>query len=654
MSILQWNVRGLIGKWAECKHFIADRSPLCICLQETRFRDNDRYDFSIPEYSLYAKNYDGEIRQGGVALYALNNVPHCEIDLHTTLQAVSCHVNINNCRFTVCSMYLPPNLHISTAEIDQLTNQLGEDYVVCTDANAKHPLWGSPTIDRRGRMLADMVHNKDLHVLNDGSGTRLDVYTGNMSHIDITLCTTGLAHRLDWNVHDDNRCSDHFPIDVTTSFWTRPQPRCPNFRPRWSRRRADWTGFTTDCIIKVPEDDPNNVCSQVTRTILTAAEKHVPQAKGGHPKYYNLWWNDNCKRAVAKRKRALLRYKRCICDVHLIDLQRERAETQRTIRQAKSESWRQHINSFTSSTPVSIIWSMIRAFSRKQRVAPSLPVLVDNGDRLDSPEEVTRLFGNYFSSLSDSSNNRANFRAREYELQQLTFNFHSNNHEPYNMEFTMDELMKALDKGGATSVGPDGIHYHFLKHLSPESKQELLKMYNVLWSNDIFPHEWQESYIIPIHKSGKPREEVSSYRPIQLTSSLCKTMERMINNRMLWYLESHNLLSPFQSGFRRGRQCLDNILRLETDIRCGFYLRHFTVAVFLDMQSAYNMVSVPALLQKMETIGFRGHLPVFVKNFLSGRTFRVECQGLSTDFPQSNGVVQGGVLSPHIVFTHDR
>ena len=40
----------------------------------------------------------------------------------------------------------------------------------------------------------------DLHVLNDRSGTRLDVYTGAMSHIDLRLCTTNLAHQLAWRV----------------------------------------------------------------------------------------------------------------------------------------------------------------------------------------------------------------------------------------------------------------------------------------------------------------------------------------------------------------------------------------------------------------------------------------------------------------------
>ena len=646
MSILQWNVRGLIGKWAECKYFLSSKSPLGICLQETRFRDNDTYDFSIRGYSLYTRNSNAETRQRGVALYGLNTIPHCEIPLQTTLQAVACHVNINNHRFVVCSLYLPPNVPVATQELDQLFGHFDNDFVICTDANAKHALWGSPSADRRGRMLAETIFQHDLHVLNDGSGTRLDVHTGAMSHIDLTLCTTNLAHQLAWRVQGDNRCSDHFPIDILPSFCTVHVDSSPYYRHRWSVKRADWAAFSNDCHLQVSPEDPHNVSTLVTQTILDAARKHVPQVTRERSKHYNLWWNDACKRAIAKRKRALIRYKRCVCPDHLIDLQRERAVTQRTIRNAKKESWIQHINTFTSSTPISKIWTMVRAFGGRQRLSQPLPVLVQDGRRYDSPEEVTAVFGNYFSSLSDSINHRPAFQARAQELQRLVYDFPSNNDETYNMEFTMDELDTALRRCGATSVGPDGIHYFFLKHLNLSSKRELLTMFNILWVNDIFPQDWKKSYIIPIHKSGKPREMASSYRPIQLTSNLCKTMERMINDRLMWYLESQSVLSPFQSGFRKGRQCLDNTVRLETDIRCGFYLRYYTVAVFLDMHSAYNMVSVPALLQKLEGIGLRGHLPIFVKNFLSGRTFRVDCKGLSDEFNQKNGVVQGGVLSP--------
>ena len=55
----------------------------------------------------------------------------------------------------------------------------------------------------------------------------------------------------------------------------------------------------------------------------------------------------------------------------------------------------------------------------------------------------------------------------------------------------------------------------------------------------------------------------------------------MINKRLIWYLESNNLLSRYQSGFRAGRSTNDNLVRVETFIRDAFVKKEHVVAVFL-------------------------------------------------------------------------
>ena len=75
---------------------------------------------------------------------------------------------------------------------------------------------------------------------------------------------------------------------------------------------------------------------------------------------------------------------------------------------------------------------------------------------------------------------------------------------------------------------------------------------------------------------------------IALTSCLCKTLERMINKRLIWYLESNNLLSWYQSVFRAGRSTNDNLVRLETFIRDAFVKKEHIVAVFFDLEKAYD------------------------------------------------------------------
>ena len=65
-----------------------------------------------------------------------------------------------------------------------------------------------------------------------------------------------------------------------------------------------------------------------------------------------------------------------------------------------------------------------------------------------------------------------------------------------------------------------------------------------------------------------------------LTSCVCKVMERMINNRLVWYLERNKLITPTQSGFSEGRSTTDQLLRLETFIREGFIQKQHVTAIF--------------------------------------------------------------------------
>ncbi len=62
--------------------------------------------------------------------------------------------------------------------------------------------------------------------------------------------------------------------------------------------------------------------------------------------------------------------------------------------------------------------------------------------------------------------------------------------------------------------------------------------FNNIWDTGTFPDSWKEATIIQVAKPGKDDTNPSNYRPIALTSCVCKTLERMINERLVWYLES--------------------------------------------------------------------------------------------------------------------
>ena len=90
----------------------------------------------------------------------------------------------------------------------------------------------------------------------------------------------------------------------------------------------------------------------------------------------------------------------------------------------------------------------------------------------------------------------------------------------------------AIKKSNNSSPGLDQIHFEILRHLPEETLKILLKVINECWTNDTFPASWREALVIPIPKAGKNILYPVNYRPIALTSCVCKVVERMVNESL--------------------------------------------------------------------------------------------------------------------------
>ena len=217
------------------------------------------------------------------------------------------------------------------------------------------------------------------------------------------------------------------------------------------------------------------------------------------------------------------------------------------------------------------------------------------------------------------------------------------NNEEYNNHFNLLELKDAIQKSHDTATGPDEIHYQMLKHLPENALSTLLHIFNDIWATGVFPDSWRLATVIPI---SKDHAEPTNYRPIALTSYLCKTLERLINKRLVWYLESNDLISPIQSGFRSERSTNDHLIRLETFIRDAFVNREHIVSVFFDLEKAYDTTWRYGILKDLHDLGLKGRLPLFIQSFLEDRTMQVRVGSTLSDlYDQEQGVPQGSILS---------
>ncbi|CAH2217101.1 jg3101, partial [Pararge aegeria aegeria] len=199
---------------------------------------------------------------------------------------------------------------------------------------------------------------------------------------------------------------------------------------------------------------------------------------------------------------------------------------------------------------------------------------------------------------------------------------------------------------GDCATGWDNIPCSVLKQARHILAPVLSHLFNSCFSRGIFPSVFKRAVIHPIFKTGD-RGNINNYRPIAILSAISKVLEKIINNRLIQYLNKFNLLSKHQFGFRSGRSTEDAILELTGEITKSLDGKEKVIGLFLDISKAFDTVSVPILVQKLEEIGIRGMVLSILKDYLTNRTQCVKIGNcISKDEILTYGVPQGSVLGP--------
>ena len=169
---------------------------------------------------------------------------------------------------------------------------------------------------------------------------------------------------------------------------------------------------------------------------------------------------------------------------------------------------------------------MIRKVSGKNKKSEYVHIKSSDGNKCYSTNEISNALGENFQKNSSSFNYSQQFQYIKEDKEIENLNFQSQNNEKY-ISFKLSELKNSLNKCNYTTAGPDDIHYQILKHLPFDALKTLLNIKNEIWRTGKFPEDWHKAVIIPISKQGKDKTEATNYRPIALTSCLCKTMKRL-------------------------------------------------------------------------------------------------------------------------------
>ncbi|GFR70769.1 RNA-directed DNA polymerase from mobile element jockey [Elysia marginata] len=176
------------------------------------------------------------------------------------------------------------------------------------------------------------------------------------------------------------------------------------------------------------------------------------------------------------------------------------------------------------------------------------PLVVD-GHVLPSWRAEAEAFNKFYASIGNCKDTQSekDMKRERRELQKRP----TANQRYWTTEFTMAELELAIRKGKTGKApGRDSVTQEMIQNMSPSAKLKLLALYNRTWTEGSVPVAWRTATIVPILKGWKSQKEISSYRPISLTSTVSKTMEPMVNALLYHYLEESKELDESQAGFR--------------------------------------------------------------------------------------------------------
>jgi len=643
VKIISWNAQSASNKADELEHKLKTENIQIICIQEvhggTCKSTNNPINIKGYSANYLPPNLSPNARQHGLLTLIRDDLPFETFDIKgypIDIQIQGTTIFTNKGPLNIFNIYQTPRPKY-LIDFNKITNfSATEPFLIVGDFNAHSHRWTNPNNkspqNKAGESINDYLDTNDnIILLNDGSETH-----NRGGCLDLCFASEDIAHNLTCSA-ENFATSDHRMMKIISNGLL-PPPNTIQHIPKWNIKKAKWEDFTTILDLELnkhpPNDDINDEEQRISTAFNNAAKQTIPLTRPSK-KITEAWWQNEELAAQKRNINKLLRiYKNQINTVNKNNLRKAEYTFRQACKDAKLAAKQAWCDSLGRESSLDMLWKTAQKMSGKfpkTKISPEpekqANIIMENFAKRTKTKNLSDQTIKIFNE--DLKNKKRNIKTAEECVDEL------------DEDFDISEIKTVISKLKISAPGGDNIHNTFLTHASDNALKQITNLYNMSWRAGKLPTSWKSAIIVPI-----PKKEEGSFRPISLLSCLSKVMERAILNRI------NNKIGeppPNIYAYTKGRGTLEALTHT-IGILSNSKSKNFTaVAVFLDLEKAFELANPISILNALVTKGLKGKLLTWTTDYLTDRKAKTRYQGkLSNIFTFENGTPQGSILSPYL------
>lgn len=647
IHIIHLNIRSLRKHFNEVQVLLeASKCEIdIIILSEINIKKEELPLYNLPGYESCAVTRENK-RGGGILIYAKDVLGFsAEIANTQAMEAMHGKLKKDNHTLHIIALYRPPSKNKSHF-IEQIGNMIkkipsAENIIVIGDTNidllnnALYPIIARYKNTLCGLGLRCAIPNNEV--------TREAIVDGRRetSCLDHAWVREGRSISCMAYVLESYNISDHHAIGLLVNYKHSKNVNTNNIVRevvsnkivRQKLENYDWIQLLS---IKCPLMLYQTIVT-VFNTIYNESTIIVPENK----KRDTQPWVDKSLYSVLNRRDYLFRmWKQSPKDMNRrLEYTRFRNKANKLVNEAKYKYRQAEIKK--CSGDYRKIWANINSWLGRGKANLDSVILGYLGKQKDMYTICTN-FAKTFTSEIKNIKHKCNltFLDRKTYINPSLVSFR------YNKVSSLDiqKIINTLSSEKAPGI--DKIRVKDIKYLCKTLSPILANFINMCMSKAVYPDQLKYAIIRPIYKSGSHLEYVN-YRPIAILPVIDKIVEKVIVGQVNKFLESNNILSTAQHGFRKGRSTATALTRFADYVNESLNSGKQIIALFIDYKKAFDTLDHNVLLQAMDECGICGPANKWFLNYLTNRKICTVVNGVAGEEALVDmGVPTGSVFGP--------